>query len=124
MADPTIKHDCSCGAPIWEGSLPRYEETIVCPQCGRDHSRNPPWRVRIRWARYSLRKRIRLYGLRRGATMLSLIELFLLPRERKARAIRKAKRTVTDGEDGRDQHPAPHSDDDAKETFGVGRLSG
>jgi hypothetical protein len=49
-----IRKYCNCGILIWEVPskrfLPRYEEKIICPKCGADHSRKAPMGYRIRHA--------------------------------------------------------------------------
>ena len=99
-----LKHVCACGAAIWDvagaGRLPKYTELIVCPSCGADHSRRPPLRWRLRYGRYQLRKRRRLFGL--GETIrMGVLDAFRLPRER------EALREVADAEKDVPQTAAP-----------------
>ena len=60
----SLKLYCSCGTLIWDvpgkKSLSRYVESIVCSNCGRDWSRQPPimWRVRQAWRRFKRRKKL------------------------------------------------------------------
>ena len=79
---------CRCGTSVWEVQaeqfLPRYEEQVLCPQCGVDHSRNPPLLWRLRYGRHRLRRQARLLGLRAALALLKprSPSAFLLPRER------------------------------------------
>ena len=81
---------CGCGAPIWEGALPHYQELILCPDCGHDHTRQPPLWWRIRWGVRQLRKRVRLLGWRRArelgvrSAFLTYPQREMLKRQRKA----------------------------------------
>jgi len=49
-----IRRWCDCGTLIWEVPserfLPRYIETIICHNCGKDWSRRGPlcWKLRLR----------------------------------------------------------------------------
>lgn len=90
-----VEHRCDCGTLVWAGGLPRYAELIICPGCGRDNSRAPSLRVRLRWGLFQIRKRFRLYGLKHGFLWgphrLGLIDAFRLERERRSR---RAPRSV------------------------------
>ena len=81
-----LRRVCKCGDMVWdvEGPhrLPTYQEEIICPGCGRDHSRPPGLTWRLRFGLRRLQRRIRLNGYRetwrRGSR-----DAFLLDRERK-----------------------------------------
>ena len=78
-----IPHSCFCkpgGVPIYSGALPKYEEQINCPECGRDHSIRPPKLWRLRYGIHQLAKRRRLLGLLE--TVKTFVVAFQLPRER------------------------------------------
>lgn len=66
MALPLRKH-CLCGALVWDAPAPRYlpkvQELIICPKCGRDNSRRIPiwYALRFYWRRFW--KRRRAYGI-------------------------------------------------------------
>jgi len=53
---------CDCGAVVWDGRLPKYSETIICPRCGLDHSLTMPLPLLVRYAWRRFRKWGRLYG--------------------------------------------------------------
>lgn len=56
-AEARLRRYCGCGTLIWDVSgrpwLPKYTESIICPMCGADHSREAPlwWVVRFAWRR-------------------------------------------------------------------------
>jgi len=54
--------ECDCGAVVWDGRLPKYSETVVCPGCGQDHSRAMPLPQVLRYAWGRFRKWRRHYG--------------------------------------------------------------
>ena len=65
---------CRCGTLVWDGAVPRFTETVICPACGRDNSRRAPplwvlgytwWRLRRHRAAYGLWVAIRDLGLLR-----------------------------------------------------------
>mgnify|MGYP001602085904 CR=1 FL=1 len=67
MGREPLRKECGCGALVWEvsapGFLPRFTETVICRQCGQDHSRQAPllWLLRFAWKR--LKQRRTVFGL-------------------------------------------------------------
>lgn len=86
---------CVCGTVVWEGGIPRPEESIVCPQCGADCSIPLPFLQRIRYGLRFIRRTRRLkctmchkrWGWAK-IREIGLLNAFRLPREIEARAQR------------------------------------
>ena len=68
-APARLKRFCGCGTLVWDvpGApwLPRYTESIICPNCGADHSRKAPlwWVARFAWRRFGKFWRYYRFGL-------------------------------------------------------------
>ena len=87
-ASPVRGRCPACGVVVWEAYPPAPREDVVCGRCGLDCSVPPGLKLRLRWGLYSLRKRKRLFGIRRMFGM-GLRDAFLLPRERDAKTTEK-----------------------------------
>jgi len=80
---------CLCGQVVYQGAVPHWKETIICPKCGRDCSVPPTFRERLKWGVSQLKKWYSLrcwqcrrrYGLDITLSM-GILEAFKLPRER------------------------------------------
>lgn len=89
-ANTDIVGRCGCGTVVWDGAVPRYEETIICPTCRLDNSVAPPLLYRLRWGMRQINKRRNLrclkcsrrYGLSVALRMLGT-NVLRLNRERR-----------------------------------------
>ena len=83
LSGEQYQKDCDCGAHLWQNCLPSIYSRMVCPQCGKDWSRQPSPLFRLHYALYIYQKRMRLFGFRKGVLMIwTPFNPLLLPRER------------------------------------------
>jgi hypothetical protein len=96
-----LRKECECGQLVWDlggyADKPNrrigYLSQITCTGCGTDHSIAPTQMERLKYGGYILRKRISVYGLRRGLGM-GVTDAFTLPRER--HDVKKVNKASTD----------------------------